>query len=179
MRIGAFGYRSVDGTKQFFAAVFVTAWCVIAAAPSWGETIKGSVRYVGAPVDKKKVSVTIDQYVCGKEKEPEDLVLSSNSGIRNAVVSLQNLPPGAKWDWNPAPAKMDQKQCSFVPRVAVVLLGGTVEFLNSDRVLHIVKRASKEHPPLNRAQPHARALPFVSKEPQRVPVHSRRHSWIA
>src|SRR5437867_3222974 len=178
MRIGAFGYRSVDGTKQFFAAVFVTAWCVIAAAPSWGETIKGSVRYVGAPVDKKKVSVTIDQYVCGKEKEPEDLVLSSNSGIRNAVVSLQNLPPGAKWDRNPPPAKMDQKQCSFIPRVVVVPVGGTVEFLNSDRLLHNVKSAGKENPPFNRAQPHARGISFGSKIPELLRVDCDLHSWM-
>jgi plastocyanin len=178
MRIEVFGYRSADGTKQFFAAVFVTAWCVIAAAPSWGETIKGSVRYVGAPVEKKKVSVTIDQYVCGKEKEPEDLVLSSNSGIRNAVVSLQNLPPGAKRDWNPPPAKMDQKQCSFVPRVVVVPVGGTVEFLNSDRLLHNVKSAGKENPPFNRAQPHARAISFVFKKPEIVRVDCDLHSWM-
>src|SRR5205809_7384736 len=100
MRIGAFGYRSVDGSKQFFAAVFVTAWCIIAAAPSWGESIKGNVRYVGGPADNKKVSVTIVQYVCVKEIEHEDVVLSSNSGMGNAVVSWQNLRPGATWEWN-------------------------------------------------------------------------------
>ena len=119
-------YRSIRA-KPFRVIVFVAAWCVI-ADPSRGETIKGAVRYMGAPLERKKVAVTIDQYICGKEKEPEDLMLSSNNGIRNAVVWLQNLPPGAKRDWNLPPAKMDQKQCSFIPRVVLVPVGGTVEF---------------------------------------------------
>ena len=157
--------------------LFVAAWCAV-AGPSWGETIKGNVRYAGAPIEKKKIAVTIDQYVCGKEKEAEDLLLSSNNGIRNAVVSLQNVSPRAKQDWNlPAP-KMDQKQCSFVPRVVVVPVGGTVEFLNSDRLLHNVKSAGKENPPFNRAQPHARSISFVFKQPEILRVDCDLHSWM-
>jgi plastocyanin len=122
--------------------------------------------------------MTIDQYVCGKEKETEDLVLSSNNGIRNAVVSLQNLPPGLKGEWNLPPAKMDQKQCSFVPRVVIVPAGGTVEFLNSDRLLHNVKSVPKENPSFNRAQPQARTISFVFKQPELLRVDCDLHSWM-
>ena len=169
-------YRSIRA-KPFRVIVFVAAWCVI-ADPSRGETIKGAVRYMGAPLERKKVAVTIDQYICGKEKEPEDLMLSSNNGIRNAVVWLQNLPPGAKRDWNLPPAKMDQKQCSFIPRVVVVPVGGTVEFLNSDRLLHNVRSVGKENPPFNRAQPHGRAISFVFKQPEILRVDCDLHSWM-
>ena len=171
------GYRSASRTKLFSTVVFVAAWCVI-ASPSSGETIKGNVRYTGAPVEKKKVPMTIDQYICGKEKEAEDLMLSSNNGIRNAVVWLQNLPAGAKRDWNLPPAKMDQKQCSFIPRVVVVPVGGTVEFLNSDRLLHNVRSVGKENPPFNRAQPHGRAISFVFKQPEILRVDCDLHSWM-
>jgi len=169
-------YRSIRA-KPFRVIVFVAAWCVI-ADPSRGETIKGAVRYMGAPLERKKVAVTIDQYICGKEKEPEDLMLSSNNGIRNAVVWLQNLPPGAKRDWNLPAAKMDQKQCSFIPRVVVVPVGGTVEFLNSDRLLHNVRSVGKENPPFNRAQPHGRAISFVFKQPEILRVDCDLHSWM-
>jgi hypothetical protein len=177
MGIQSFGYASAGRAKQIAVIVFVAAWCVIADR-SWGETIKGNVRYVGAPVQKKTVSVTIDQYVCGKEKESEELMLSSNNGIRNAVVWLQNLPPGTKVEWNLPAAKMDQKQCAFVPRVVVVPLGGTVEFLNSDRLLHNVKSAGKENPPFNRAQPHARSISFAFKKPEILRVDCDLHSWM-
>ena len=177
MGIQSFGYASAGRAKQIAVIVFVAAWCVIADR-SWGETIKGNARYVGAPVQKKTVSVTIDQYVCGKEKESEELMLSSNNGIRNAVVWLQNLPPGTKVEWNLPAAKMDQKQCAFVPRVVVVPVGGTVEFLNSDRLLHNVKSAGKENPPFNRAQPHARSISFAFKKPEILRVDCDLHSWM-
>jgi plastocyanin len=166
------------GRAQRFAAVcFIAAWYAVAGV-SWAETIKGSVRYLGAPVEGKKVPVTIDQYICGKDKGPEDLVLSSNNGIRNAVVSLQNPPPNAKGDWHLPPAKMDQKQCSFVPRVVVAPVGGTVEFLNSDRLLHNVRSAGKANPPFNRAQPHARSISFTFKQPELLRVDCDLHSWM-
>ena len=162
---------------MFSVVVFVLAWCVIAGR-SWAETIKGNVRYTGAPVERKKVPVTIDQYICGKEKESEDLVLSSNNGIRNAVVSLQNVPPGAKGNWKLPPAKMDQKQCSFVPRVVIVPVGESMEFLNSDRLLHNVRSTAKENSPFNRAQPHARTISFVFKQPELLRVDCDLHSWM-
>jgi plastocyanin len=151
---------------------------MMAGERSWGKTIKGNVRYAGAPVERKKFPVTIDQYVCGKEKESEDLALSSNNGIRNAVVSLQNVPSGAKRKWNLPPAKMDQQQCSFVPRVVIVPVGGTVEFLNSDRLLHNVKSLPKENPSFNRAQPHARTISFMFKQPELLRVDCDLHSWM-
>jgi hypothetical protein len=177
MGIKTFGFSGAGGTKQFLVVFLAAAgWLVVGS--SWGETIKGNIRYAGAPIERKKVSVTIDQYICGKEKEPEDLVVAPNNGIRNAVVSLQNLPPGAKLDWNLPPAKMDQKQCSFVPRVVIVPAGGSVEFLNSDRLLHNVRSAGKENPPFNRAQPHARTISFVFKQPELLRVDCDLHSWM-
>lgn len=177
MKIRAFGFCRAGRAKRFFVIVFVAAGCFIADL-SGAETIKGNIRYVGAPIEKTKIPVTIDQYICGKEKDPEDLLLSSNNGIRNAVVSLQNVPPGAKRDWNFPAAKMDQKQCSFIPRVVIVPVGGTVEFLNSDRLLHNVRSTGKENPPFNRAQPHARSISFAFKQPELLRVDCDLHSWM-
>ncbi len=177
MKTPAFKSCRLSRAKPFFLIFLAAAWCFIAGLAR-AETIKGNIRYVGAPIEKKKSSVTIDQYICGKEKEPEDLLISSNNGIRNAVVSLQNIPPGAKRDWNFPAAKMDQKQCSFIPRVVIVPVGGTVEFLNSDRLLHNVRSTGKENPPFNRAQPHARSISFVFKQPELLRVDCDLHSWM-
>jgi len=178
MKIPVFGIYRAGRARPFLAIVFVAAASCFIAGASQAETIKGNIRYAGAPIEKKKTSVTIDQYVCGKEKEPEDLLLSSNNGIRNAVVSLQNIPPGAKGEWNFPAAKMDQKQCSFSPRVVIVPVGGTIEFLNSDRLLHNVRSTGKENPPFNRAQPHARSISFVFKQPELLRVDCDLHSWM-
>jgi plastocyanin len=170
-------YPSGSRATMFAVIVFILVESIIAGL-SWAETIKGSIRYTGVPIERKKLPVTIDQYICGKEKEAEDLVLSSNNGIRNAVVSLQNPPPGAKGDWKLPPAKMDQKQCSFVPRVVIVPVGESMEFLNSDRLLHNVRSAAKENSPFNRAQPHARTISFVFKQPELLRVDCDLHSWM-
>ena len=176
MEIHALRNCHADRVKRLSVVLFV-AWCAV-AVPSWGETIKGNVRYAGAPLESKKLPVTIDQYVCGKEKDAEELVLSPANGIRNAVVSLQNLPPGTKWASNDSSVTVDQKQCAFVPRVVVVPVGGTVEFLNCDRLLHNVKSAGKENPPFNRAQPHARSISFKFKKPEILRVDCDLHSWM-
>ena len=169
---------NINRGKQIFFFVGIAALCAAAATSVSAATLKGNVRYAGARVEKKTVPVTIDQYLCGKEKEAGDLVLSSTSGIRNVVVSLHGVPAGSKAPANGAPVKMDQKQCVFVPRVVVVPVGGTVEFLNSDRLLHNVRGSGKENPPFNRAQPHARTISIVFKSPEILRVDCDLHSWM-
>lgn len=176
MKTEMFAQHRCRRARPFSALTVGLAFWLI-AAPLSAATIKGTVRYTGAPVDRKKIPVTIDQYVCGKEKEAEDLVLSAANGIRYAVVSLQNAPAGVKTEIDNR-VTMDQKLCAFVPRVIVVPAGGTVEFLNSDRLLHNVKSAAKENPPFNRAQPHARSISFTFKKPETLRVDCDLHSWM-
>jgi len=156
----------------------VAAWSIMATGTAWGGAIKGTVRLAGAVPESKKLRVTIDEYVCGKDKEAEEIVLSLEKGIRNAVVSLQNPPAGAKWNAPLPPAQIDQKQCMFVPRVVVVPAGGTVEFLNSDRLLHNLKSFSKANSPFNKAHPKARTISIVFKEPEIIRIECDLHSWM-
>ena len=169
---------NINQDKQIFFIVGIEALCAAAATSVSAATLKGNVRYAGARVEKKMFPVTIDQYLCGKEKEAGDLVLSSANGIRNVVVSLHGVPAGSKAPTPTASPKMDQKQCVFVPRVVIVPVGGTVEFLNSDRLLHNVRGGGKENPPFNRAQPHARTIAIGFKSPEVLRVDCDLHSWM-
>jgi plastocyanin len=156
-----------------------TAWSVLPGELAWGGTIKGTVRFTGSTLESKKVTVTVDQYVCGKEKDAEDLVLTRDRGIRNTVVWLQTGPPGTKWEGPSSPVQMDQQQCAFVPRVVVVPAGGTVEFLNNDRLLHnLHSAASRENPSFNRTQPKGRTIPIVFKRPEIIRVDCDLHPWM-
>ncbi len=158
--------------------VCVAACSTLPAGPAWGGTIKGAVRLTGGAVEERRLPVTIDQYLCGKEKQAEEIVLSPGKGIRNAVVFLETPPPGAKWQAPLPTVQMDQKQCAFVPRVVVVPVGGTVEFLNGDRLLHNLHSASKQNPVFNRAQPHGRTIPIAFKKPEIIRVDCDLHSWM-
>jgi plastocyanin len=171
--------RDMKRYSVLISVLVSTTICFTAVIEAWGGTIKGSVRYSGSPAEPRKLPVTADQYICGKEKDAEDLVFSPEKGIRNVVVSLQAAPAGARWEGLPPPAQMDQKQCMFVPRVVIVPVGGTVEFLNNDRLLHnLHSRDAVENPRFNRTQPKGRTIPIAFRKPEIVRVDCDLHPWM-
>lgn len=166
--------RTTAMTMAMFLSLGVT-WCV--AGPAAAGTIKGTIRLAGGAVEVKKLKVTVDQGVCGTAKDAEDLVVSADMGIRNVVVSLLTPPPKAQWSAAP-PVQTDQKQCVFVPRVIVVPAGGTVEFLNSDRLLHNLHSASTDNPTFNRTQPKGRTIPIAFRKPETIRIDCDLHPWM-
>jgi len=163
---------------RLFALAVCAALALLGVArPVDAASIRGVVTMTGAVV-QKKLPVTIDQYVCGKEKPSEELVVNAQGGVRNAVVWLQTPPPGATWPSAPEKVEMDQKTCVFVPRVVIVPAGGTVEFLNSDRLLHNLHSASKDNPTFNRTQPRGRVIPVTFSKPEIIQVNCDLHSWM-
>jgi plastocyanin len=149
----------------------------VATPVASGGSLKGTVVLKGAAPEPQKLPVTIDQYVCGKEKSAEDLVRSPEGGIRNAVVWLENPPPAPPAAPPPATV-MDQKECVFTPRVVVVAAGGRIDFLNSDRLLHNLHSTPNANPPFNRAQPRGRTIPITFPHPEIVRVNCDLHSWM-
>src|SRR5207249_10158477 len=113
-------------------------------------SIKGTVVLKGTPPKLRKLAVTIDQYVCGKEKHPEDLVLSPQGGIRSAVVWLDKPPATAAFEALPSTSSMDQKECMFSPRVVIVPAGGRSAILRIHRLLQNLHRTPSSRPPSNR-----------------------------
>jgi plastocyanin len=166
--------RAVAVTVIVGAAV----WAVLMTGPAWAGTIKGHVRFTGPTPEQKTLPVTTDQYVCGKEKDAEELILSPDKGIRNVVVWLKSAPPGSKRETSSAPVFLDQKQCVFTPRVTVVPVGGTVEFLNSDRLLHNIHSRSKGNPNFNRTQPKGRTIPIIFTRPEIIRIDCDLHPWM-
>jgi plastocyanin len=156
--------------------------CIAACPASGGYVsagdISGAVVHQGAVPARAKLPVTIDQYICGKERDAEDLVLGEKGGVSNAVVWLENPPNGAGWGKALPKVEMDQKGCVFMPRVVVVPVGGTVDFLNSDRLLHNLHSKSKENVTFNRTQPHGRVIPVTFNKPETVTITCDLHSWM-
>jgi plastocyanin len=140
--------------------------------------IKGKVVLAGAVPPSKKVDITIDQYVCGNAKEAEELIVSPQKELKNAVVWLDNPPPGGTWPDQAKKVEMDQTKCVFLPHVLIVPAGGTVDFLNSDRLLHNIHTTPKVNPAINRTQPKDRTIPFTFEKPEIVRINCDLHSWM-
>jgi plastocyanin len=143
-----------------------------------GGEIQGRVMLAGEVPPAKKVPITIDQYVCGTEQIAGDLIVSSAREVRNVVVWLETPPPGAPSAPSPTATPMDQKECVFVPRVVIVPISGTVEFLNSDRLLHNLHSVSKDNASFNRTQPKGRTIPITFAKPEIVRLDCDLHSWM-
>jgi plastocyanin len=143
-----------------------------------GATIKGKVVFAGAVPPPKKVDITIDQYVCGTAKDAGDLVLSPQKELRNAVVWLENPPASAASPATAEKVEMDQNGCVFIPRIVVVTAGGTVDFLNSDRLLHNIHATPKLNASFNRTQPKSRTIPITFDKPEIVRINCELHSWM-
>jgi plastocyanin len=146
---------------------------------SLGGVIKGKVVFVGATPAPKKIEVTVDQYLCGAEKDAEDLLLSPQKEIRNTVVWLENPPANAAWPARAEKVEMDQKKCVYIPRIVVVPVGGTVDFLNSDRLLHNIHATPKLNVSFNRTQPKNRTIPITFAKPEIVHIVCDLHPWMA
>ena len=160
-------------TRRLVALLCAAAAFLVPVA-GWAGAIQGRVTLAGAAPPAKKVDVTIDQYLCGNEKDANDLIVSARREIANAVVWIENPPPGAAWPANAGKVTMDQKGCLFVPRVVIVPAGGTVDFLNSDRLLHNIHATPKLNVSFNRTQPKDRTIPVTFAKPEIVRIDCTR-----
>jgi len=160
------------------ALIMAAGACLVSVDGAGAAAIKGKVQYAGPAVEPRKIPVTVDQFVCGKDKDDEELVLSPQRGVRNVVVSLASPPPGARWEFSTAPVFLDQRQCVFIPRVTLVPAGGTVEFLNSDRLLHNIHSAGRANTVFNRTQPRGRTIPITFAKPEIVRISCDLHGWM-
>ena len=140
--------------------------------------ISGKIVLSGAQPAPRKLDVTIDQYMCGTSKDADDLVVSPRREIANVVVSIENPPPGAAWPADSVKTTIDQRGCAFVPRVVVVRAGGTVDFLNNDRLLHNIHATPKLNVSFNRTQPKDRTIPITFQKPEIVRIDCDLHSWM-
>jgi len=160
------------------ALLVVTACTVLPPSPARSGEIQGRVILAGEVPPSKKIPITIDQYVCGTEQAAADLIVSGAREIRNVVVWLESPPPGAPSAPPSTTVPMDQKDCVFVPRIVIVPASGTVEFLNSDRLLHNLHSVSAANAAFNRTQPKGRTIPITFTRPEIVRIDCDLHSWM-
>src|ERR1017187_7133712 len=89
---------------------------------------------------KLAIAATITLALAGVSRSNDIKGKVSVQGIKSAenIAVYINAVPGKKFDAPADHVVIDQKKMTFVPHVAVVLKGTSVEFLNSDPVGHNV-----------------------------------------
>jgi plastocyanin len=141
-------------------------------------TITGRVVFTGEIPQAKKIKITKDQEKCGQEKTAEDLIVSSDRGIKNAVVSLAGVKgPLAKTDANPT---IEQKGCAFSPHVLIAPAGAPVDIVNSDGILHNFHTISAKNAVINKAQPgFKKKMTETFSQAEIIKITCDAHGWMA
>ncbi len=160
---------------------------VLLFSPTWGYeeievkdggTIAGTVLFSGDPPVPAKIEVTKDVEVCGQtEKVEEALLVGPNKGVKNVVVSINDIQKGKKKGEG---GVLDQKECIYTPRVVLSPVATELTILNSDGILHNVHTHSTKNPPFNRAQPKFRKeMKETFAHPETFKVTCDAHGWMS
>ncbi len=145
-------------------------------------SIVGEVKFSGTPPPPRTLKIDKDKQVCGEDRKSEELLVGTNKGIKNAVVSLAGAKgPAAKPAQKPA---LDQKGCQFTPHVLLVPAGSEMDILNNDGILHNIHTFSKANPSINKAQPKFKKVMTEKLDKAEVvkvqcDVHGWMSAWIA
>ena len=141
-----------------YAAVLGILLGILGTGLAEAGDVEGTVTLTGKAPVLEPHRPTADHAVCGPEHRPsEALILSPARGVKNAVafIAHERLE-----EWrSPTIFQMDQRRCTFIPRVLIIPPGSTVEVLNSDGILHNFHTMARLNPSVNLAQP-SRARPL-------------------
>ncbi|MEX2113575.1 MAG: hypothetical protein WD845_10345 [Pirellulales bacterium] len=147
-------------------------------------TLTGRIVYGGTAPTFKAIEATKDVEVCGKQPIPdEELVVSKDGGIANAVVVLRTKGVQVAPSYGEAAKSvvLDNKGCRFEPHVQVVLTSQNVELKNSDPIGHNSKIDPLLNPGINPILP-AGGEPvlykFSAEEALPVKVGCNIHPWM-
>jgi plastocyanin len=158
------------------------AWAYEAITVTDGGSLSGTVKYSGTPPEVKKIEVTKDAEVCGKdgpEKTDPKLVVGSSGGIKDVAVVVKAtkgkaITPPAE------PITFDQNGCEYKPHVLAFPAGSTIQVLNSDGILHNIHVEGKENPEANRAMPKfQKKIDWKVEKPEwPIAVKCDAHPWM-
>jgi hypothetical protein len=105
------------------------------AAPAKG-IIKGTVIFEGAAPVRAPVRRDADPY-CAKTEKLDDDVIVTKGKLKDVLVRIKNGTMGTHATPD-APVLLDQKDCTYVPRVVGVMPGQKLVVKNSDGTFHNV-----------------------------------------
>ena len=109
-----------------------------AVAVDEGGAVTGIVRLSASLPPPAETPVLKDQATCGEHTPDPSLVLGKENTIANVVVSLVGVTQGKEMPTLSKPAKLDQRQCVYIPHIQIVPPGTSVDIYNSDPILHNV-----------------------------------------
>ena len=144
-----------------------------------GGTITGTVKIAGDVPETKMLTVDKDQEACGHDPiASEALLVSSDKNVKSAVVSITNISKGKKFERPAKNPTIDQKGCVFIPHLAMIPPGSTIDLLNSDSVMHNLHSWSIKNTAFNEGVAGGGKLQKKFEFPETVKMTCDVHKWM-
>ncbi len=177
--MGRYGFLSAFVSLFLFVTLPSPSVAYEAIETASTGSIVGAIKFQGKSPERKKIAVTRDKKVCGKEaKFAESLVVSATGGVKNAVLYLADIQRGRKFKI-PSVFNIDQRGCQFRPHVLIVPAGKSFTLINSDGILHNFRTNSNKNPILNKAQPKfKKTLKIKINKPEIIRANCDVHEWM-
>jgi plastocyanin len=112
----------------------------------------------------------------GMDKRDESLLVDEKGGVANIVLTIEVA--GAEKKVPAEPVVFDQHGCRFAPHVAVVPVGATVRFANSDETNHNIHTYAKKNQPFNKNVAPAGMLDQVVDKAEVIDIKCDIHPWM-
>ncbi|MFQ5873987.1 MAG: carboxypeptidase regulatory-like domain-containing protein [Dehalococcoidia bacterium] len=161
-------------------------WGYEAVAVSNGGSVSGQVTFSGEVPPPQTIRVTKNTDVCGQTIPSETLLVSADKGIKNVIVTFENIQQGK--EGKPRQVVINNHLCRFEPRVQAVMKvkGFNVVVKNDDDVLHNTHAYQKKRTVFNLALPTQGQTIKVTRKIRRrtgmveikCDAHDWMHSWL-
>jgi plastocyanin len=153
--------------------------------PATASAITGVVSLQGTPPPNPPINMSSDPYCMklGAATTPV-FIVSDNSGLENVFVYVKEGLGGLKFPVPANPVVLDQKGCSYTPRVFGIQVGQSLDIVNSDETLHNIHALPTANREFNRGQAlkgMKYTTTFTAPEvmlPFKCDVHKWMNAWV-
>ena len=141
-------------SEQVFLGVL--AFLLTASVPLRAGTVTGKALFEGTPGENPKIDMSADP-VC-RSLNPgtafaERVIVNPNHTLKNVFVYIKEGLGSQTFPVPSTPAVLDQKGCTYVPRIQGIEANQKLQIINSDPTLHNIHVFAKNSPEFNLGMP--------------------------
>lgn len=152
-----------------------------AARPVAAGTITGTVTYTGTPPKMRPIDMSKEPACARAHPTPvmtETIVSGPGNTVQYSVVYISAGGPPAGTTPT-APVRYDQKDCLYIPHVAVMQVNQPLDIYNDDPHSHNIHPLAKVNPEWNKSQPPGTPpLHATWEKPEFIAVKCNVHPWM-
>ena len=162
------------------AALATAATDAPAARPAAAGSVSGTITFTGTPPKMRPIDMSKEPSCASQHATPvmtENVVTGPGNSVQYAVVYISaGDQPGAT---PTASVRYDQKGCQYIPHVAVLQTGQTLDIYNDDQTSHNIHPLAKINAEWNKSQPPGTPpIHATYDKPEFIAVKCNVHPWM-